>query len=134
MMEREDDDDSWRRPQIGGGGEFGLATAAASVPHVVAVLRGGRPFVPSISGDHNRGQWRDNSSRRKQLLCTRCYLNEPRGMSSSLEAKKNQADAKKSNSNNTTTSGTYRRHFPFFPTMHFSQKDIQVQKVQGIIE
>ncbi len=64
---------------------------------------------------HNRGQWRDSSSRRKQLLCTRCYLDEAGGMSSSLEAKKNQAGAKKSSS--TTASGTYRRHFPFFPAM-----------------
>ncbi len=82
---------------------FGLA--AAAVPHVVAALRGGRPFVPSISGDHNRGQWRDSSSRRKQLLCTRCYFNEPGGMSSSLEAKKNQASAKKSNNSSTTHGG-----------------------------
>ncbi len=84
--------------------------------------------MPSIYGDYNWGQWRDNSSRRKQLLCTRCYLEEPGGMSSSLEVKKNQVDAKKSNSSSTTISGTYRRHFPFFPAMHLSQKDIQVQK------
>jgi hypothetical protein len=32
----------------GGGGEFG--SAAAAVPNVVAAVRGGRPFVPSISG------------------------------------------------------------------------------------
>jgi hypothetical protein len=32
----------------GGGGDFGLAIATVAVPHVVAV-RGGRPFVPSIS-------------------------------------------------------------------------------------
>jgi hypothetical protein len=64
---------------------------------------------------HNRGQWRDSSSRRKQLLCTRCYLDEAGGTSSSLEAKKNQAGAKKSSS--TSASGTYRRHFPFFPAM-----------------
>jgi hypothetical protein len=25
------------------------------MPHVVVALRGGRPFVPSISGNHNRG-------------------------------------------------------------------------------
>jgi hypothetical protein len=31
----------------GGGGEFG---SAAAVPDVVAAVRGGRPFVPSISG------------------------------------------------------------------------------------
>ncbi len=66
---------------------------------------------------HNRGQWRDSSSRRKQLLCTRCYLDEAGGMSSSLEAKKNQAGEKKSSSSSTTASGTYRRHFPFFPAM-----------------
>jgi hypothetical protein len=117
MMEQEEEDE-WQQQQIGGGGEFGLATAAAAVPHVVAALRGGRPFVPSISRDHNRGQCRDSSSRRKQLLCTRCYLDEVEGMSSSLEAKKNQAGAKKSSSSsNTTASGTYRRHFHFFPAM-----------------
>ncbi len=77
------------------------------MPHVVVALRGGQPFVPSISGDHNRGQ----------LLCTRCYLDEARGMSSSLEAKKNQASAKKNSSNSTTTSSTYHRHFPFFLAM-----------------
>ncbi len=66
---------------------------------------------------HNRGQWRDSSSRRKQLLCPRCYLDEAGGMSSSLEAKKNQASAKKSSTSSTTASGTYRRHFPFFPAM-----------------
>jgi hypothetical protein len=49
-------------------------------------------------------------------------------MSLSLEAKKNQAGAKKSSSSSTTISGRYRRHFPFFPVMHFSQKDIHVQK------
>ncbi len=66
---------------------------------------------------HNRGIWRDSSSRRKQLLCTRCYLDEAGGISSSLEAKKNQAGAKKSSSSSTTASGTYRRHFPFFPAI-----------------
>jgi len=36
----------------GGGGEFGssAAAAAAAVPDVVAAVRGGRPFVPTISG------------------------------------------------------------------------------------
>jgi hypothetical protein len=38
-------------------------------------------------------------------------------MSSSLEAKKNQAGEKKSSSSSTIASGTYRRHFPFFPAM-----------------
>ncbi len=59
----------------GGGGEFGLATA---VPHVVAALRGGRPFLPSIGQqsalDHDerailerlRRKWR--SARRTTLL------------------------------------------------------------------
>jgi hypothetical protein len=66
---------------------------------------------------HNRGQWRESGSRRKQLLWTRCYLDEAGGTSSSLEAKKNEAGAKKSSSGSTTASGTYRRHFPFFPAM-----------------
>jgi hypothetical protein len=34
----------------GGGGEFGSAIVVTSVPHVVTVVRGGRPFVPSIFG------------------------------------------------------------------------------------
>ncbi len=42
------DQQQQQQQQIGGGGEFGLATAAA-VSHVVAALRGGWPFVPSIS-------------------------------------------------------------------------------------
>jgi hypothetical protein len=38
-------------------------------------------------------------------------------MSSSVEAKENQAGAKKCSTSSTTASGTYRRHFPFFPAM-----------------
>lgn len=38
------------------------------------------------------------------MLCTRCYLDEAGGMSSSLEAKKNQAGEKKSSSSSTTAS------------------------------
>ncbi|CAK9229587.1 unnamed protein product [Sphagnum troendelagicum] len=60
---------------------------------------------------HNRGQWGDSSSRRKQLLCTRCYLDEAGGMSSSLEAKKNQAGAKKSSST-TASAGAGEKAMP----------------------
>jgi hypothetical protein len=109
----------------------GLATATAALPHVVAALRGGLPFVPSIYGDHNRGQWRDSSSKRKQLLCTRCYLDEAGGMSSSLEAKKKPVQKKTAAAALLLLVRTVVISLSFQQCLlapKFSQKDIQVQK------